>query len=166
MIRRPPRSTLFPYTTLFRSISTSPFAHPSIQIPRPKPCGKSRSHRVGNVAGGPVTSSAGQGLDSNRELWIWIHICFGSGNHPVLLRKLTSCALRSPWVYRRSTPNCRNTGFAIKTAPQRTHPGHFTEKATSGATRPSSGELQRLRSLLLHTVRRRVKRAAFDVPEP
>src|SRR5260370_21268485 len=26
MIRRPPRSTLFPYTTLFRSLRTSPFA--------------------------------------------------------------------------------------------------------------------------------------------
>src|SRR3712207_6852923 len=27
MIRRPPRSTLFPYTTLFRSISPTPTAH-------------------------------------------------------------------------------------------------------------------------------------------
>src|SRR2546430_13108195 len=26
MIRRPPRSTLFPYTTLFRSLKTCPFA--------------------------------------------------------------------------------------------------------------------------------------------
>src|ERR1039458_919252 len=26
MIRRPPRSTLFPYTTLFRSVSTSPYS--------------------------------------------------------------------------------------------------------------------------------------------
>jgi hypothetical protein len=33
MIRRPPRSTLFPYTTLFRSIHapTQPHIHPSIQ---------------------------------------------------------------------------------------------------------------------------------------
>ena len=29
MIRRPPRSTLFPYTTLFRSIITLAFAKPS-----------------------------------------------------------------------------------------------------------------------------------------
>src|SRR5256885_5156518 len=28
MIRRPPRSTLFPYTTLFRSLSVSHHAHP------------------------------------------------------------------------------------------------------------------------------------------
>src|SRR2546426_3824517 len=27
MIRRPPRSTLFPYTTLFRSLTPSPHAH-------------------------------------------------------------------------------------------------------------------------------------------
>src|SRR5690242_21395780 len=28
MIRRPPRSTLFPYTTLFRSLGADPFARP------------------------------------------------------------------------------------------------------------------------------------------
>src|SRR5438876_2974797 len=27
MIRRPPRSTLFPYTTLFRSLNAAPFTH-------------------------------------------------------------------------------------------------------------------------------------------
>src|SRR5256885_12158209 len=32
MIRRPPRSTLFPYTTLFRSIE-----HPDIELTRSKP---------------------------------------------------------------------------------------------------------------------------------
>src|ERR1019366_9721667 len=40
MIRRPPRSTLFPYTTLFRSVlcriftRPSPICRPSRQIPR------------------------------------------------------------------------------------------------------------------------------------
>src|SRR3712207_7884859 len=34
MIRRPPRSTLFPYTTLFRSATT---ASPSSPRPRPEP---------------------------------------------------------------------------------------------------------------------------------
>src|SRR3712207_8236383 len=33
MIRRPPRSTLFPYTTLFRSIRTSPCAIPMLRTP-------------------------------------------------------------------------------------------------------------------------------------
>src|SRR2546427_3650691 len=38
MIRRPPRSTLFPYTTLFRSERITPLAHPAYQrggLPRP-----------------------------------------------------------------------------------------------------------------------------------
>src|SRR2546430_3823182 len=37
MIRRPPRSTLFPYTTLFRSVSTTRFwyAKPSAETARP-----------------------------------------------------------------------------------------------------------------------------------
>src|SRR3989442_11662167 len=34
MIRRPPRSTLFPYTTLFRSVSIMPNASPIINLPR------------------------------------------------------------------------------------------------------------------------------------
>src|SRR2546430_6221075 len=32
MIRRPPRSTLFPYTTLFRSIQTNPTPDPDPEI--------------------------------------------------------------------------------------------------------------------------------------
>src|SRR5687767_15391490 len=41
MIRRPPRSTLFPYTTLFRSQRTSPLPRPRI-----------RGERVRGVHGG------------------------------------------------------------------------------------------------------------------
>src|SRR5438094_5372341 len=40
MIRRPPRSTLFPYTTLFRSYRTPP---PERPIPRAPPPRRSRS---------------------------------------------------------------------------------------------------------------------------
>src|SRR5256885_12915986 len=36
MIRRPPRSTLFPYTTLFRSGLPGEASHPAA-MPRPKP---------------------------------------------------------------------------------------------------------------------------------
>src|SRR2546429_3640223 len=32
MIRRPPRSTLFPYTTLFRSISRTPWGPDSVKV--------------------------------------------------------------------------------------------------------------------------------------
>src|SRR4051794_41981105 len=35
MIRRPPRSTLFPYTTLFRSLSTALANHPHTAPDRP-----------------------------------------------------------------------------------------------------------------------------------
>src|SRR2546430_11377428 len=33
MIRRPPRSTLFPYTTLFRSLRSDPSGHPGSHSP-------------------------------------------------------------------------------------------------------------------------------------
>src|SRR2546422_7675530 len=32
MIRRPPRSTLFPYTTLFRSVDAANLLHPEISV--------------------------------------------------------------------------------------------------------------------------------------
>src|SRR2546426_927484 len=35
MIRRPPRSTLFPYTTLFRSLKKSPLKSTAPQVPLP-----------------------------------------------------------------------------------------------------------------------------------
>src|SRR6266550_4764760 len=46
MIRRPPRSTLFPYTTLFRSGSGTPAARPpSRNSPaRPRPWRRSEEH--------------------------------------------------------------------------------------------------------------------------
>src|SRR3712207_7164780 len=58
MIRRPPRSTLFPYTTLFRSVAVRQrAAHPRVDRPHP---GR-RQHRLrraaegrhGDVLGGP-----------------------------------------------------------------------------------------------------------------
>src|SRR5258707_10927130 len=54
MIRRPPRSTLFPYTTLFRSLPTmqlawerldgglTPFG--TVQVLQPRPNGRSEEH--------------------------------------------------------------------------------------------------------------------------
>src|SRR5947209_13124738 len=36
MIRRPPRSTLFPYTTLFRSSQTAAFEVAYLEAPRPR----------------------------------------------------------------------------------------------------------------------------------
>src|SRR2546422_9939717 len=54
MIRRPPRSTLFPYTTLFRSIDTAPFrggssrASDAVAGASIGPCRKSRLTRRGD----------------------------------------------------------------------------------------------------------------------
>src|SRR5260370_17052258 len=54
MIRRPPRSTLFPYTTLFRSVETtsgrwpcsvSHFASLPVVVVLPEPCRPASSHR-------------------------------------------------------------------------------------------------------------------------
>src|SRR2546430_8369902 len=44
MIRRPPRSTLFPYTTLFRSSRSSPIAAARLSMPTGPPPNLSRTH--------------------------------------------------------------------------------------------------------------------------
>src|SRR3989449_10234372 len=72
MIRRPPRSTLFPYTTLFRSWSTlharrrsrslSHSSYTSAKLPRPirrftsylGPSARTRRSAVGTAGGGPA----------------------------------------------------------------------------------------------------------------
>src|SRR5260221_6782360 len=43
MIRRPPRSTLFPYTTLFRSTDTEPLGEASGYATRRRPDSRSRN---------------------------------------------------------------------------------------------------------------------------
>src|SRR5436305_9182661 len=47
MLRRPPRSTLFPYTTLFRSSSSDPRPTPSVLLPDVGP------GRISEVISGP-----------------------------------------------------------------------------------------------------------------
>src|SRR2546422_5420114 len=49
MIRRPPRSTLFPYTTLFRSLDVEVHIGPAAQVERVHPDERSRE-LVGHVA--------------------------------------------------------------------------------------------------------------------
>src|SRR3712207_7411908 len=60
MIRRPPRSTLFPYTTLFRSRLDAGEAQPAAAQPRPD-----RQRRPDPDAGGrgPVAGGRGQAVD-------------------------------------------------------------------------------------------------------
>src|SRR3712207_8394617 len=52
MIRRPPRSTLFPYTTLFRSLAPRPGRHYE----------RDQRHRLQQPAGGPPAQRARERL--------------------------------------------------------------------------------------------------------
>src|SRR5258708_26019787 len=56
MIRRPPRSTLFPYTTLFRSLSTIP--DPASSIPQTDPADRSKARLHAAVAPSSASPAA------------------------------------------------------------------------------------------------------------
>src|SRR2546421_7142893 len=73
MIRRPPRSTLFPYTTLFRSHDVLPGAHegrgvrpPAQRRRRDAPDLRQRRRHVAGGAGGGQLE-AGQSADQDRK---------------------------------------------------------------------------------------------------
>src|SRR3712207_8800100 len=59
MIRRPPRSTLFPYTTLFRSGSGWPLAAASPQFHRVRATAANRARGGAGAGSGPVHRAAG-----------------------------------------------------------------------------------------------------------
>src|SRR3712207_8187424 len=67
MIRRPPRSTLFPYTTLFRSVVSEPAfdAEDTEALVPPLPRKNSGLGRMAWTAGG-ILVSAGLGLAADR----------------------------------------------------------------------------------------------------
>src|SRR2546427_7012021 len=56
MIRRPPRSTLFPYTTLFRSPTTTPGGLPTVTGGSPLPT------LTGGSPGEPTPTGGGSGV--------------------------------------------------------------------------------------------------------
>src|SRR2546429_6625803 len=58
MIRRPPRSTLFPYTTLFRSTSFQPWA--ALRGIAPHETGVIRTRHTGGATQGPTAPPAQQ----------------------------------------------------------------------------------------------------------
>src|SRR5437868_9957070 len=61
MIRRPPRSTLFPYTTLFRSPSSSPQRYPT------PPARGSPGGRPGGIGSAPRPARARRGTAEDRK---------------------------------------------------------------------------------------------------
>src|SRR5438067_6105039 len=100
MIRRPPRSTLFPYTTLFRSSgnTTVPMSRPSITMPPPCPISRSEEHTSELQSRFDLvcrlllekkknTNQAYQiyfNLQLNSVYQHVIHVCTPNHNHPAL----------------------------------------------------------------------------------
>src|SRR5258705_4432969 len=50
MIRRPPRSTLFPYTTLFRSVRSEPLVNSGAELHAPHPPPRNFMDQINDVA--------------------------------------------------------------------------------------------------------------------
>src|ERR1035441_7258389 len=69
MIRRPPRSTLFPYTTLFRSQSGAINGDAVAHAPGWMIEGLFRRHKSESFLGGVAEGSAGSGQDEARDLF-------------------------------------------------------------------------------------------------
>src|SRR3712207_7823509 len=70
MIRRPPRSTLFPYTTLFRSARPSRWSAAAVRSPHLTGPLDSRAGRTAHAPGRPVTAAvarAAPGLDGRHH---------------------------------------------------------------------------------------------------
>src|SRR3712207_7740306 len=77
MIRRPPRSTLFPYTTLFRSIGGRSQPHVVVEVFRYRHFSRVSAFRVRREANSyrmkfPYTSVPDQ-FTSLFKLWPWIY---------------------------------------------------------------------------------------------
>src|SRR3712207_8580823 len=70
MIRRPPRSTLFPYTTLFRSARGDARARAPAPTARPNACGASPADGAidGVSTGGVIGRSRGRSEEHTSEL--------------------------------------------------------------------------------------------------
>src|SRR5258708_28006253 len=80
MIRRPPRSTLFPYTTLFRSCSTSsrvessPTNTKSVFIMPPAVAGSNSSNSRTSTAGGMIDRKSTR-LNSSHQIISYAVFC-------------------------------------------------------------------------------------------
>src|SRR3712207_7254152 len=68
MIRRPPRSTLFPYTTLFRSPSRTPGRPRGTPRPRPASAARRRRRRRAPCPRGGPRSRRGRSEEHTSEL--------------------------------------------------------------------------------------------------
>src|SRR2546429_4283351 len=101
MIRRPPRSTLFPYTTLFRSLFFDFFAQPFARNLRPDLVANPRSLFVADPTGLPRKDERGlRSEEHTSELQSRLHLVCR-----LLLEKTKRGAGCSPPLHRRrATP--------------------------------------------------------------
>src|SRR5256885_17183263 len=95
MIRRPPRSTLFPYTTLFRS-NDAMYAHPATRTnlkmlagrgwqfvgPETGPLAEGPSDRPGRMSEPEAILAAAEGLLLARAPWQGKDVVVTAGTHP------------------------------------------------------------------------------------
>src|SRR2546427_8787704 len=68
MIRRPPRSTLFPYTTLFRSLRFLFFLSPGVWFERRRRASRAERLRLALEELGPIFVKFGQAVSTRRDL--------------------------------------------------------------------------------------------------
>src|SRR5256885_7949592 len=94
MIRRPPRSTLFPYTTLFRSSSFRSFFASSES--RPQPSGKAALWHTGDPSTTGATSLRDRKstrLNSSHLVISYAVFCLKKKKHTQLLPLHSTCIL-------------------------------------------------------------------------
>src|SRR5690348_17867652 len=92
MIRRPPRSTLFPYTTLFRSAGGAPRLVPSIQSPTPATASPpSRSEEHTSELQSPVHLVCRLLLEKKNDRYRGRPLLFSALARPHARRRLVGC---------------------------------------------------------------------------
>src|SRR2546425_7980573 len=69
MIRRPPRSTLFPYTTLFRSDRFPAHGHGTARAPQPARHDRERGAEVGAPDGERIDKTQKEFLNAECGMW-------------------------------------------------------------------------------------------------
>src|SRR2546421_8549721 len=89
MIRRPPRSTLFPYTTLFRSVPRHPLTEPDRVLHRkPAPPGLVVLAEAGVSVHAPGTDRKSTRLNSSHDQISYAVFCLKKKNHTTVYAAL------------------------------------------------------------------------------
>src|SRR5947209_7282155 len=105
MIRRPPRSTLFPYTTLFRSSQTAAFEVAYLEAPRPRlfdGCFSLGMPQLSREEDAPPGVPEMRSLQRPRD-------CRNQGSQLVLTRRCKLLSQLTRWVLT-GPPNLRSRG--------------------------------------------------------